>query len=93
MHSRVRERLVGRDGGYPLDMAMDSTPARDLVYDLISVQYHALKAGDVYDKYIRDAGDNREIAKFFKQAQKQDAARAVRAHELLRELTKDRGIG
>lgn len=74
-------------------MATDSTPANDLVYDLISVQYHALKAGDVYERYVRDAGNNREVSKFFKQIQKQDAARAVRAHELLRELTKDDGIG
>lgn len=70
-----------------------SSPAQDLVYDLISVQYHALKAADVYDRYISDAGDNREIVKFFKQIQKQDASRAIRAHELLRELTKDTGIG
>lgn len=78
--------------GIPYSMA-DSTPASDLVYDLISVQYHALKAGEVYDRYIEDAGDNREIVRFFKQIQKQDASRAVRAHELLKDLTKDTGIG
>lgn len=74
-------------------MASETDPARDLVYDLISVQYHALKANDVYEKYIEDARNDREITKFFKQIQKQDAARAVRAHELLKELTKDSGIG
>lgn len=74
-------------------MPTDSNPARDLVYDLISVQYHALKAGDVYDKYISDAAGHQEIANFFKEMQQQDSARAVRAHEFLKEITKDNGIG
>jgi len=74
-------------------MATNSNPVRDLVYDLISVQYHALKAGDVYDKYIADAGNNQELVEFFKEIQQQEASRAVRAHELLKDLTKDQGIG
>ena len=74
-------------------MASNHTPADDLVYDLVSVQYHALKAAQTYDKYIADADGHPEVVKFLKQAKKQDAARAVTCHELLRDLTKDHGIG
>ena len=36
-------------------MGSAHTPADDIVYDLISIQYHALKAAQVYDKYAQDA--------------------------------------
>ena len=29
--------------------------ADDIVYDLVSVQYHALKASKAYDSYVQDA--------------------------------------
>jgi hypothetical protein len=74
-------------------MASSHTPADDLVYDLVSVQYRALKAAQVYDQYIADADGHTEVVKFLKQVKKQDSARAERCHELLRDLTKDHGIG
>jgi hypothetical protein len=74
-------------------MASSHTPADDVVYDLVSVQYHALKAAQVYDQYIADADGHPEVVKFLKQVKKQDSARAERCHELLRDLTKDHGIG
>jgi hypothetical protein len=74
-------------------MASNHTPADDLVYDLVSVQYHALKAAQTYDQYISDADGHPEVVKFLKQAKKQDAGRAEKCHELLRDLTKDHGIG
>ena len=36
-------------------MATGETGFSDVVYDLIAVQYHALKAGQDYGQYVRDA--------------------------------------
>jgi hypothetical protein len=75
-------------------MASQHTPADDIVYDLVSVQYHALKAAEATDKYLRDAEDHADVRQFFETVAQQDAERAVRAHELLVSLTKERqGIG
>ncbi len=73
-------------------MATEHTPADDIVYDLVSIQYHALKAAEAVDKYIRDAEGHEDVRAFFEEVARQDAERAVRAHDLLRTLTKD-GIG
>ena len=74
-------------------MGSAHTPADDLVYDLVSVQYHALKAAQTVDRYLQDAEGHEEVQEFFRQVAEQDAQRAVRCHELLRNLTKDHGIG
>jgi hypothetical protein len=75
-------------------MASEHTVADDIVYNLISIQYHALKGAEVYDKYIEDAHEHADVVQFIEQCQQQDNERAVRAHELLRELTMERdGIG
>ncbi|MFN2608416.1 MAG: hypothetical protein ABR511_11100 [Acidimicrobiales bacterium] len=73
-------------------MASDHTPADDIVYDLVSIQYHALKAAQVYDTYLEDAHEHEDVADFIRQVKEQDAERAVRCHELLASLTKG-GIG
>jgi hypothetical protein len=36
-------------------MATGETGFEDVFYDLISVQYHSLKAGHDYGQYVRDA--------------------------------------
>lgn len=69
------------------------TPADDIVYDLVSVQYHALKAAERYDKYLQDAEEHDDVRAFFEEIKAQDAQRALRCHELLRNVTKDHGIG
>ncbi len=74
-------------------MGSAHTPADDLVYDLVSIQYHALQAAQTYDRYLQDADGHPEVQKFIKQIKKQDAQRAVTCHELLKDLTKDHGIG
>ena len=33
-------------------MGSEHTVADDIVYDLISIQYHALKGAEVYDKFL-----------------------------------------
>ena len=41
-------------------MATGETGFEDVFYDLVSVQYHSLKAGHDYGQYVRDA-DNAEL--------------------------------
>lgn len=58
----------------------------NLFYDLVSIQYHALKGQEVYSKFIQDAQGKQEIVKFFEQVREQDIARAQQCHELLQTL-------
>jgi hypothetical protein len=74
-------------------MASEHTPADDIVYDLVTIQYHALKAAEATDKYLQDAEGHDDVRAFFEQVAQQDAERAVRAHELLGTLTAKGGIG
>jgi len=69
-------------------MATGETGFDDVTFDLISVQYHSLKAGHDYGQYVRDAENagEQEIADFFKQVMDQDTERAHKAHEFLRRL-------
>ena len=69
-------------------MATGETGFDDVTFDLISLQYHSLKAGHDYGQYVRDAENagEQEIASFFKQVMDEDAQRAHRAHEFLRRL-------
>lgn len=69
-------------------MSTGQTGFDDVTFDLISVQYHALKAGHDYGQYVRDAQNAGadEIAAFFEEVRTQDAERAHRAHELLAQL-------
>ena len=74
-------------------MASEHTPADDIVYDLVSIQYHALNAAEAYGKYIEDAHEHENVVEFIRQCQSQDSERAVKCHELLGELTASGGIG
>lgn len=69
-------------------MATGETGFDDVTFDLISVQYHALKGGHDYGQYVRDAQNagKDEIAAFFEQVMKEDAERAHRCHSFLVEL-------
>lgn len=68
---------------------MAGTGASDIVYDLVSIQYHALKGAQVYDQFLSDATDNDDVKKFIEQVKEQDMQRAQKCHELLTKLTKD----
>lgn len=74
-------------------MGSAHTTADDIVYDLVSVQYHALEGAQHYGKYLDDAKDHPEVQAFLRRAQEQDNERAEQCHALLRDLTKDGGIG
>jgi hypothetical protein len=69
-------------------MATGETGFDDVTFDLISVQYHALKAGHDYGQYVRDAKNagKDDIASFFEQVMAEDSARAQQCHEFLVEL-------
>ena len=73
-------------------MASHHSPADDVVYDLVSVQYHALKATQSYDKYIEDAHGHDDVRQFLEQCAQQDAQRAQQCHELLKMLTSASGL-
>jgi len=66
-------------------MATGETGFDDVTYDLVSVQYHALKAGHDYGQYVRDAKNagQEEIASFFEQIMSEDSDRAKKCHEFL----------
>ena len=76
-------------------MATGETGFSDVVFDLISVQYHSLKAGHDYGQYVRDAenGGYNEIAEFFRQVMKEDSERARRCHEFLTQLERTQEAG
>ncbi|MGW7267026.1 acyl carrier protein [Streptomyces sp. NPDC054842] len=76
-------------------MATGETGFSDVTFDLISVQYHSLKAGHDYGQYVRDAENagKKEIAEFFRSVMEQDSERAAQCHRFLAELsgTEDAG--
>jgi hypothetical protein len=76
-------------------MASEHTVADNIVYDLISIQYHALKGAEVYDRYLDDAhsAEHEDVTEFIRQCKQEDEGRALRAHELLGTLTRNHGIG
>ena len=63
--------------------------SEDIVYDLVSIQYHALKATNSYQEYLDDAKrlDDIELTAFIEECRQQDVERARRCHELLGTLT------
>jgi hypothetical protein len=73
-------------------MATQHSPADDIVYNLVSVQYHALKAAQAYDSYIQDAEGHDDVTAFFQKCAQQDAERATTCHQLLGQLTSGGGL-
>lgn len=69
-------------------MATGETGFDDVTFDLIFVQYHALKAGHDYGQCVRDAENagQQEIADFFKGVMAEDSSRAQQCHDFLRQL-------
>lgn len=76
--------IVGRTGRW-----LQVTGFDDVSFDLISVQYHSLKAGHDYGQYVRDAENAGldEVADFLRQVMSENAARAEACHRFLREMT------
>ena len=76
-------------------MATGETGFDDVSFDLISVQYHSLKAGHDYGQYIRDARNagKDDIAAFFEEVRSQDSNRAARCHQFLKQLSGSEDAG
>jgi hypothetical protein len=70
-------------------MGIAHTPADNIFYDLVSIEYHALKGSQVYEQYIRDAAEHDDVRQFIEQVKQEDSQRAIRAHELIMKLTKE----
>jgi hypothetical protein len=77
---RTNRRLV---------MATGETGFDDVAFDLISVQYHSLKAGHDYGQYVRDAENagREDIASFFENVMSEDSDRAAKCHQFLKDLS------
>ena len=69
------------------------TPADDIFYDLVSIQYHALKGAQLYEQYLKDAEGHQDVRQFISEVQEEDNRRALQAHELLKQLTREAGGG
>ena len=69
-------------------MATGETGFDDVTFDLISLQYHSLKAGHDYGQYVRDARNagKGDIADFFEAVMAEDSHRAKQCHAYLRQL-------
>jgi hypothetical protein len=66
-------------------MAENATRTSDPTYDLVSVLYHSLQAGETHEQYVKDArerGDD-ELAEFFGDVQGKHRDIADRAKQLL----------
>lgn len=76
-------------------MATGETGFDDVTFDLISLQYHSLKAGHDYGQYVRDAKNASldDVASFFSEVMAQDSERARRCHEFLGKLQETRAAG
>jgi hypothetical protein len=74
-------------------MPSEHSPADDIVFDLVSIQYHALKGAEAYDKYAEDAHDHEDVRQFIEECARQDAERAMRCHQLLGQLTSAHSLG
>jgi rubrerythrin len=70
-------------------LATGETGFSDVIFDLISVQYHSLKAGHDYGQYVRDARNAGydDIASFFEQVMNDDSARAAKCHEFIKQVS------
>lgn len=74
-------------------MSTEHNVTDDIVYDMISIQYHAMKAGDVYDSYLQDAHDHDDVITFINQCKEQDAARIQQSHDLIKGLMQSKHVG
>lgn len=63
----------------------------DIVFNLVSIQYHALQGTHLYAQFLDDVrqAEHPEVEEFIKDCQQADERRAIRCHELLKDLTAD----
>lgn len=78
-----------RVGGNGPGMSNAHEVTEDIVFNLISIQYHASQGSHLYERFVTDAesADHPEVVEFIEGCQTTDAEWAQRCHELLVELT------
>jgi len=54
-----------------------------MIFDLISIQYHALKEAQTADRYISDTHGHDDVKQLFEEVAEQNRQRALKCHELL----------
>ncbi len=69
-------------------MAMGESGFGDVTFDLVSTQYHSLKAGHDFGQYVRDAKNAGldDVVSFVSDVMAQDSERARRCREFLGQL-------
>ena len=67
--------------------AEHKTGARDEMYDVVSVLYHALQGGETSMQYLQDAQEtgDQKLVQFFQEVQECHRHLATRAKEVLRQ--------
>jgi len=72
-------------------MSSNHDITEDVVFDLVSIQYHALQGSHLYAQFLDDArqAEHPEVEEFMKECLEADERRANRCHELLKDLTAD----
>jgi hypothetical protein len=69
-------------------MATGETGFEDVTYDLISVQYHSLKAGHDYGQYVRDARTpDARTSRLLPRGHGAGLRAGARCHEFLRQIS------
>jgi hypothetical protein len=68
-------------------MAMTHTPSDNIFYDLVAIEYHALKGAQLCDQYATDAAEHDDVRQFIEQVKREDMQRAARSHELIMQLS------
>lgn len=68
-----------------MSMEQQRTSTNNLYYDLVSVLYHSLEAGQTYATYIQDAqqAGDQQLAQFFQQIQQQQSMWANQVQQML----------
>jgi hypothetical protein len=68
-----------------MDVGEETTGTRDEHYNLLSVLYHALQGADTCDQYALDADaeEKKDLANFFRTAQRSHSELADQAKKLL----------
>jgi hypothetical protein len=76
-------RMAGQQGA--MGSAEQATGVHDKSYDVISVLYHALQAGETTMQYLQDAerSSDQELVQFFQEVQECQRHLAMRAKEML----------
>jgi hypothetical protein len=68
-----------------MSMEQQRTNTNNLYYDMVSVLYHSLEAGQTYATYIQDAqkAGDQQLAQFFQQIQQQQSMWANQMQQMI----------